>query len=355
MTHVATPLTIGIDLGDKYSHFCFLDQASNVAEEGRVTTSATAFRRKFDRVEPCVIAMEAGTHSPWLSRLLTECGHTVLVAHPRKLRAIYENDAKSDKVDAEMLARIARLDPKLLSPIHHRSEATQTSLATLRTRRGAIEARTKLVNTVRGVCKSLGVRLPSCKTEVFHEKVKDHVPEDLTPAIFPLLDAIARLSEVIDQFNTKVAKTAKEDSATRLLTGIPGIGPITAFAFTLTIEDPNRFKHSRSVPVYIGLTPKRDQSGKTDKQLKITKAGDPYLRSLLIEAAQWTLGPFGKDSDLRRWGLELAARGGKNGKKRAVVGVARKLAVLMHAIWLTGETYAPFHHSQAKASDQVKA
>lgn len=342
--------TFGIDLGDKFSHVCMLDEASNIVEEGRVTTSAAAFRRRFERVEPSVIALEAGTHSPWISRLLTELGHKVLVAHPRKLRAIYENDAKTDRVDAEMLARIARVDPKLLCPISHRSEATQISLATLRTRRAALDARTKLINSVRGVCKSLGVRLPSCATQVFAARVTDSVPEDLKLAVLPLLEAIDKLTNVIKQFNGQVEKTAKVHPATKLFTTIPGIGPLTALTYALTLEDPQRFRKSRSVPKYLGLTPRNDQSGNSDKQLGITKSGESYIRSLLVEAAQWILGPFGKDSDLRRWGLSLATRGGKSAKKRAIVAVARKLAVIMHAMWLTGEIFSPFRDSSAPAS-----
>ncbi len=125
---------------------------------------------------------------------------------------------------------------------------------------------------------------------------------------------------------------------------------MTALSFVLVLEDSGRIENSRSVGPFLGLTPKRDQSGQTDKQLRITKAGNAYLRRLLVQCAQYILGEFGPDCDLRRFGLKLAERGGKNAKRRAVVAVARKLAVVMHHLWKVGGDYDPLHQRNRKVS-----
>jgi len=130
-----------------------------------------------------------------------------------------------------------------------------------------------------------------------------------------------------------------------LLKQVKGVGTQIALTYLLTIEDPHRFAKSRDVGCFLGLRPGRRDSGESQPQMHISKEGDPYLRTMLVQGAHYILGPFGADSDLRRWGLKLAARGGKNAKKRAVVAVARKLAVLLHRLWVTGEVYEPLHNS----------
>lgn len=348
-TRVVGQMAIGVDLGDKYSQVCVLDEAGAVVEEARIATTQRAFERYFARREPSRVAIEAGTHSPWVSRLLGQLGHTCIVANPRKLRLIYENDSKNDRVDAEYLARLTRVDPKLLSPIHHRSAGAQVDLQALRARDALVRARTLLVNTVRGSVKPFGHRLPKCSAEAFPSKVAPHIPKELWPALSPLLDTIGEMTAKIRRFDKQLEAKAKESyPATEVLMQPSGVGPITALAFLLTIEDPKRFKKSRAVGSFVGLRPKRSESGESDPQLRITKAGNSFLRRLLVQAAQYILGPFAPDSDLRRWGRTLAQRGGKNAKKRAVVAVARKLAVLLHRLWLTSEVYDPLRNTKKK-------
>jgi transposase len=142
-------MTAGLDLGDKYSYLCLIDtQSGEIVQEGRLRTSPEAFRRRFASEQPMRIAIEAGTHSPWASRVLEECGHEVLVANARKLRLIYANKQKTDEIDAENLARLARLDPKLLYPLKHRGEDSQAHMAIIRSRQALIGCRTQLVNHV---------------------------------------------------------------------------------------------------------------------------------------------------------------------------------------------------------------
>jgi transposase len=346
-------MTAGLDLGDKYSHLCLIDQQSGeVMEEGRLRTTPEAFRRRFASEQPLRIAIEAGTHSPWVSRLLEECGHEMLVANARKLRLIYANKRKTDEVDAENLARLARLDPKLLYPVRHRGEGAQAHMAMIRSRQALIGSRTQLVNHVRGAVKSFGARLPKCPARSFHKRASEHIPEALLPALEPILEQIGSLTERIRDYERQLETISKEHypHETGLLRQLEGIGPLTALTFVLTLEDPYRFERSRSVGAYLGLVPATDRSGDRDpREKRISKEGDEMLRKLLVGSAHYILGPFGSDSDLRRHGEKIASRGGKNAKKRAVVAVARKLAVLLHRLWVTAEIYDPLHDAHRRA------
>lgn len=345
-------LTAGIDLGDRYTHVCLLDSENGeVIEESRIPTSSKAFQRRFSSSEPMRIAIEVGTHSPWVSRLLEECGHEVLVANARKVRLIYGEGRKNDKIDAEKLARLARVDPKLLSPIKHRGESSQAHLALLRSRDALVGARTKLVNHIRGAVKSFGARLPKCTAESFHNRVAEHLPQELAPALEPILKTIASLTERIRDYDRKLEGVAEEIyPETKLLRQVHGVGVLTALTFVLTLEDPSRFAKSREVGAYLGLVPASDQSGGSDPEKHISKHGNKMMRKLLVSSAHYILGPFGEDSDLRRHGERIASRGGKNAKKRAVVAVARKLSVLLHRLWVTAEVYDPLYNASRRES-----
>jgi transposase len=340
-------MTAGLDLGDKYSYLCLIDQeGGEVIEEGRLRTSPEAFRRRFASERPLRIAIEAGTHSPWASRVLEECGHEVLVANARKLRLIYANKRKTDEIDAENLARLARLDPKLLYPLKHRGEDSQAHMALIRSREALVSTRTQLVNHVRGAVKSFGARLPKCPASSFHKKAAEHIPEALWLALGPILQTIGSLTQRIRDYDRQLETISKEHyPETELLRQVEGIGTLTALTFVLTLEDPYRFEKSRSVGAYLGLVPAQDQSGDRDPQKRISKEGDEMLRRLLVSSAHYILGPFGSDSDLRRHGEKIASRGGKNSKKRAVVAVARKLAVLLHSLWISAEVYEPLRNT----------
>jgi len=346
---IAGKLTVGIDLGDKVSRVCVLDQEGEIIEESSVKTTDGALQQRFAAMSSTRVAIEAGAHSPWVSRLLEGCGHEVLVANARKMRLIYENDRKCDRVDAESLARLARLDPKLLAPIHHRDASRQADLAVIRARAAVVAARTQLINAMRGMVKAMGGRLPSCSTKSFHLKVDSAIPESLRLALEPLLAEISSLTESIQSYDRQIEELAKTKyPETAVLRQVTGVGALTALSFVLTLEDPRRFSRSRDVGAYLGLRPKQRESGNSSPQLGITKAGDRDLRRLLVQSAHYILGPFGPDTDLRRWGLKLTERGGKNAKKRALVAAARKLAVLLHRLWVTGEVYEPLRQVSQK-------
>ena len=288
--------------------------------------------------------METGTHSPWISRMLQELGHEVIVANARKLRMIYMNHRKSDEADALILARIGRFDPELLYPIQHGSEKHQRDLIQIKLRDTLVRQRVTLICSIRGVLKSLGIKTTSPSSACFTRRLRDRLysqeQSHILAILQPSLEVIDLLSEKIKIFDKNLIELAeKEYPETHRLREISGVGALTALTFLLIIDDPNRFKNSRSVGAYLGLTPKRDQSGDSDKQLRISKAGNSYLRRLLVSASQYALGPFGKDCDLRTRGLRLAERGGPRAKKKAVIATARKLASIMHSILLKQSDY----------------
>ena len=285
-------MTAGLDLGDKYSYLCLIDtESGEVMEEGRLRTSPETFRRRFaSEQSPMRIAIEAGTHSPWASRVLEGCGHEVLVANARKLRLIYANKRKTDEIDAENLARLARVDPKLLYPLKHRGEESQAHMALIRSREALVGTRTQLVNHVRGTVKSFGGRLPKCPARSFHNKAPEHIPVALWPALEPILEQIGSLTQRIRDYDRQLESISREHyPETELLRQVEGVGPLTALNFVLTIEDPYRFEKSRSVGAYLGLVPARDQSGDRDPQRRISKEGDEMLRKLLVSGAHSTL------------------------------------------------------------------
>ena len=292
--------------------------------------------------------LEVGTHSPWISRLVAARGHEVLVANAHQLRLIYASPRKRDRVDAETLARLGRLDPALLQPIRHRGAQAQADLTQLRARDCLVRARTQLINPVRGAVKSAAERLPASSAPAFARAAAGHRPEAVRPALAPLLTLLAQLSQQIAAMERTLEQLATARSPeTRQLRQPAGVGPLPALCYVLTLEDPRRCTRSRAVGAYLGLCPRQRVSGAAHPQRRFTKCGDPMLRRLLMNGAHYILGPFGPDCDLRRWGLALAARGGTNAKKRAVVAVARKLATLLHRLWVSGARYEPLRQSVA--------
>jgi transposase len=338
-----------MDLGDRSSHYCILNEAGEVIRESKLPTTPKGIEEVFSRIPRSRIALETGTHSPWVSRQLTQLGHEVIVAHARNVRLIGESSRKDDRLDARTLARLARIDPGLLSPVRHRSAKAQIHLTVIRARATLVSARTALVNAARGLTKSYGARLPKCGSEQMNREIAKGLSQELRDALDPLLAEIESLNERIAEYDRRIEKVAKEVyPEAALLRQVKGVGPLIALTYVLTLDDPHRFRRSRDAGCFLGLRPGRRNSGMSEPQMHISKEGDRYLRTLLVQGAHYILGPFGQDSDLRRWGLKLAERGGKNAKKRAVVAVARKLAVLLHKLWVSGEVYEPLRNNNHK-------
>ncbi len=345
-------VTIGMDISDRSCQLVALYQEDGeMAWEAKLTTRAPALQKFFSEMSASRIALEAGPHSAWISRLLSSLGHEVWVGNARKLRLIYENKRKSDRVDAMYLARIARMDPQLLSPIEHRSEEAQADLLVLQARDRLVRCRSRLINHCRSQVKIFGYRLPACSAASFHHKVQGHVPSQCHSALDSIIDEIGKLTEKIRAFDCQVRRLCNEKyPQTARLQQIRGVGSITALAFVLVIDDPLRFARSRDVGAYLGMCPGQRQSGDVDRQLRITKEGNRYVRSLLVQCAHYMLGHFGEDCDLRRKGEALIARGGRGARKKAAVAVARKLSVLMHRLWVADTLYDPFYQSDRQAA-----
>jgi transposase len=349
-------ITIGVDLGDKTSRYCVLNGTGEVKEEGSVPTSKQGMMQMLSSGRRCRMAIEVGPHSPWVSRLLSGLGHEVIVANARQVKLISTSSRKNDRLDAQVLARLARIDPQLLRPIHHRNEQAQVHLLEIRARAGLVEARTGLVNAARGLVKALGERLPQCDPDQLGVEQLKSLPPPLQEALRPLLQEVESLTEKIRVYNERIEQIARNEyPETELLKQIQGIGTLIALTFVLTVGDAGRFESSRDVGCYLGLRPRQSDSGESQPQLCITKEGDRYLRALLVQGAHYILSARGPDTDLKRWGLKLAERGGKNAKKRAIVAVSRKLAVLLHRLWVTGEVYEPLRNCNVRTAEKKTA
>lgn len=339
--------TIGLDLGDRWSKLVELDAEGEEVSRSRVRTSKESIKRSFADKGGYRVALEVGTHSGWVSRKLMKLGCEVLVANSRQIPMVTEQVQKSDYLDAEMLARLARFDPKLLKPIRHREVQQQVDLVLLRSREQLVRGRTDLINTVRGHLKQFGLRAVKCSTESFAARVSEQVPEQLGQALQPLLVTIQCQSDRIREMDQEIERLCAERyPETELLRQIRGVGALTALAFVLSLGSPEYFPSNRKAGPYLGLVPKLHQTGESDPELRISKAGNEMMRRLLVQSAHYILGPFGVDSDLRRHGEKLAAQGGKRARKRAAVAVARKLAVLLLCLWRTGQVYEPLYNAQ---------
>jgi transposase len=349
-------LTIGVDLGDRMSFYCVLDETGEVIGRGVTETRREELERLFRRIPASRIALEVGTHSPWVSRLLVRLGHEVIVANPRRVKLISESSRKNDRLDAEFLARLLRADQKLLAPVRHRSEQAQADLMGVRVRSQLVELRTQAVNAARGLVKSFGQRLPKVDAESLQESHAAELEPAIRGYIERLLRVVRKLTEEIAACDAELEKMSAEryGEQTRRLRQVPGVGPLTSLAFVLTLDDASRFRHSRDVGCYLGLRPKRDDSGESQPELRISKEGDVYLRKLLVQCAQYILSRRGPDSDLKQWGLTIAAKGKKKAKRRAVVAVARKLAILLHRLWVDGQPYEP-HRRRQRAAQSAAA
>jgi transposase len=339
-------LSVGVDLGDQWSSYCILGLEGETLAEGQLRTRQEDVAEFFQALTRARVVIEVGTHSAWVREVIAGCGHEVLVANPRRMDGSKRRKRKSDRIDAKKLARLGRVDPQSLYPIQHRSMEVRQDLVVLRARDALVAARTELINATRGLVKSMGTRLPKCSSPSFAQKVAKALPAEVREALLPLVGLAAALSDAINAYDQRIEELASEKYGhTKLLRQVKGVGSITALAYVLTLENPARFAKSRDVGPYLGLVPRQEDSGDSQPQLGISKAGDTMLRKLLVGSAHYILGPFGPDTDLRRYGLRLCQRGGKNAKKRAAVAVARKLAVLLHRLWVSGEVYEPLCHT----------
>ncbi len=342
---------IGIDLGDKNHVAVVFDENGSESTPRRIPNTSSSMEKFLSEYPGCTAVMEAGTHSPWISRLVESLGCTAHVGQPRKIRAIWDADDKSDERDARMLGRLYRFDAKMVPHVHHRGVQAQADLGVVKARKSLKEVRQKLINHARCTVKSFGERLGSCGAASFTEKTWAQVPAVLQPALKGVYSSIETLSTEIKEAEKEIHRLCRRYPETQWLQQVPGVGPMTALSFVLVVEDPGRFAKSRDVGPFLGLTPRRDQSGECDKQLRITKSGDKALRTLLVNCATYILKDSSPDCDLKRVGLRICERGGNRAKKTAKIAVARKLAVKLHRLWMDEADYEPFHTVRAENRD----
>jgi transposase len=332
--------TIGVDLGDKMSRYAILNEEGLAVEEGSFRNSVESIAKHFGKRGRARVALEVGTQSAWIAREFSKLGHEVIVANARELKWITSSDTKNDRNDALKLARLARADRNLLAAVEHRTAQQQSELTVIRARDALVRSRTLLVNTARSLAKGFGLRLPASITHTFGARALAQLAGHLRTAMSGLLEQIDALGVKIRDYDERIAEVAAQHPEVERLASVPGVGTLTATTFVLTLGRQERFVHSRDVGSFLGLRPRQKQSGERDPRLGISKSGDPYLRKLLVQCAHHMLGHWGKDSSLRRWGLSKSD--GSSSKKRAVIAVARKLAVLLHRMWTTGDLFKPF-------------
>ena len=338
MTSVSR-LTIGLDLGDTTSDVCVLDPHQREVERRPLATTRESLTALFDRYPGSTVVFEVGSQSRWVQQLARERGASkVIAANPRQLKLISQSRSKGDRKDAYLLCRAGQGLPELLHPVEHRSEPVHIDLLTMRVHDHLVAQRTEIVNMIRSMVKTTGSKLPKCDAQGFHVKARPQIPESLREVCEPLFSVLEKLHEELRRLARQRKALMNKYPIAKLLSTIPSVGEITVLTFVLTVEDPRRIHDTRNIGAYFGIVPRRKESGDSSPQLGITKAGDTRMRRLLVLCAQHLLAR-GKDCMLKRWGLALCQRGGRNAKKRAVVAVARKLAVHMLAIWKSGEAY----------------
>src|SRR6266571_6456531 len=217
-------LTIGLDLGDHTSRYCILEEAGEVGSEGQMPTTPAGLKSLFGKMASSRVALEVGTHSPWVSRQIAALGHEVIVANPHKVKLITQSARKNDRIDAQKLARLARVDRKLLSPIRHRGEQAQADLAVIRARAELVESRPGLINCARGLAKPMGERLKKCDADQVEEALAKPLSEAVKIVIGPLLKSVEAIREQIGGYDEKIEEIAKRYPEVELLTQVYGVG-----------------------------------------------------------------------------------------------------------------------------------
>jgi len=344
------PRTIGMDLGISKSAYCAVGPDRTRVEEGLIKTTKEAMENYLRSQPASRVVIEASSPSHWVKAVAESCGHEVVVSNPREFRLISESHRKTDRKDARILADFGQIRPDLLHPVNLRGQESQLARATLALRDHVVKQRTRIINLIRSQVRNLGESLDGCKAATFHKTAPERIPSVLEPIVAPLLEVLIKLTESIASYDKQVSRLCKQHEATSILLQVQGVGPVTALSFVTTIEDPARFARSRDVGAYVGLVPKTRSSGSSSPELRISKRGDRQLRRLLVIAATYVLGPRSEESDLKRYGEKIRARGGQTSRAKARIAVARKLSVLLHRLWITGEDYEPLRNSQKSAA-----
>lgn len=333
MTHV------GIDVHQKYSQVCELSLNGVVESECQIPTTRSSLNRWFGKRDDLRIVVESSGVSRWVVRVLKEMGHEVTVVNPRRVRLIAESTLKTDRIDAEVLARLSCFGEGLLPTVYQRSEESANVQTRLRVRSTLVRSKVAMVNSLKGSLRNRGYRLRGqAIRRVIANLVAMELPSELRQSLDPLVEALLEVDERLRAVNAEIREECQENRLLKRLQTVPGVGPVVSLAYVSWIDDPTRFRSSRQVGPYLGLRPKVRRSAEFEFRGRITREGNPELRRLLTQAAHCFLRTQ-QDSALKQWALDLEKRAGK---KKAIVALARKLAVLMHRLWVTGHDFEPF-------------
>jgi len=357
--------TIGIDVGDRNSKICVMTKQPGgerqiIVETTCATTKAgfaEAFA-KFERSWPVVF--ETGTHCRWMDKCFKALGFKTIVANPSLVPSITKSNKKNDRNDARELARLAIADPAMLHPVFLRDEIYQQMLRYHAARNMLISQRTQTINQIRGFAKSLGFRIECSSTAMFHAVNRVDWPKELEQAVWPIMGTLKAINLKIKAYDRLIEQLAEKPEFKWMVERarvIYGIGIIGSTVLVAAIGGrPDRFEHARDVGAYLGMTPKQDQSGDTDKQLHITHAGSSIVCTTLVECAGVALMANAKETDLKLKGLRIAMRGGKIAKKKARIAVARSMAVTIVALLQHPEReYIALSEEGAKGFERYRA
>jgi transposase len=338
---------VGLDVSLKQTSICVVNQAGSIVQEGLVDSDPEAIAAFVRSKAPGTvrIGLETGPTTTWLWTELKRLGLPVICIDARHAKAVLKMQInKSDRNDAAGIARL--MQTGWFKEVRVKDLDSHSVKALLASRALLVKIKRDLENQVRGLLKNLGLVIGRAKFNVFAVRAEELIEDrpELVAAVRPLLEARKAIERQIDDLDCKVLKLARHDVEVRRFMTVPGVGPITALCFKATIDDPTRFKRSRSVGAYIGLTTRRHTSGEIDWSGRISKCGDAMLRMYLFEAAGVLLTRVPKWSALKAWGTRLAKR---NGLRKAKVAVARKLAVILHRMWVDG---TKFNWSTKKAT-----
>jgi transposase len=340
---------VGLDVSLKLTAICVVDQTGTVMREGVVVSDPETIAEFVTSNAPSVvrIGLETGPTATWLWTELKQLGLPVICIDARHAKAVLKMQInKSDRNDAAGIARI--MQTGWFKEVRVKDLDSHSVRALLASRAVLVKIKRDLENQVRGLLKNLGLVIGRAKLNVFAKRAEELIEgrPELMAAVRPLLDARNAIEQQVDDLDRKVMRLARNNAQVRRFMTAPGVGPITALCFLATIDDPTRFKRSRSVGAYVGLTTRRYASGEIDWTGRISKCGDAMLRSYLYEAANVLLTRVAKWSTLKAWGIRLAKR---SGLRKAKVAVARKLAVILHRMWIEG---TEFKWSSKEAANQ---
>jgi transposase len=329
----------GIDVSLEMSSVCIVDASGRIVREGKVASEpdALAAYLKSAGVELARVGLEAGPLSQWLHAGLTEAGLAVVLLEVRRVRAaLAAMPVKTDRNDARGIAQLLRMG--WFRPVHVKDPLAQEVRALLTARKQMQAKLMDIEGVVRGLLRGFGLKLGAVTRNGFERRVRELVTGQptLERVMGPMLRAREALRAEYATLHRDLLRMVREDATCRRLMTVPGVGAVVAITFTSAIDDPARFRRSKDVGAHLGLTPRRHQSGETDRIGRITKAGDAMARSMLFEAANAMLTRSVRFSALKAWAMRIAGRGGM---KKAKVALARKLALVLHRMWVDGTDF----------------